>query len=108
MPQLALIVTAASEEAGAGGGDGSVRAWWVLGGAESESDTLAGPHGRTAASHGALCSSASRLECVAQPGAWRVHPKWLKAASCGVTKEAALSASWQATAGDADDSVRAE
>ena len=45
---------------------------WVSRGAEPV--TLAGPQGRTVASHWALPGSAARLRCVAQPGPGRVNP----------------------------------
>eukprot|EP00964_Phaeocystis_antarctica_P141020 scaffold105973_cov77-Phaeocystis_antarctica.AAC.4 len=54
----------------------------------AESGTLAGPHGRTAASHWALDGLAARPECAAQPGARRASPREAGAASCGASRMA--------------------
>ena len=40
----------------------------------ASSATLAGTHGRTAASYGPLSGAAARPECIAWPGAWRARP----------------------------------
>ena len=52
--------------------------------------TFFGPHGHTAASHGALSGSAARPECAAQPRRLESPPQEARAARCGTAKTALL------------------